>query len=308
MAIDGDHERHGEPFDTIRSNSPLERERVTLEIGKLPKLLLIDSNELLRHEEPDPDISEKIMKEIKSSGILKDPLIVTPDHGAASHIILDGVNRHEALRRLDARFVLIQETDIENDGIILSTWNHAVEDLDMKTAVDDLATRLTVKSFTGRFTEAGDFVPPGGEDIAGCIVLPDGTCYGIHAPGGPRRRLDAVTTITDRIGWTAKRDRVSYTNMNDLKKHYPEFSALICYGQFSKTDIMQLSIEDIRFPCGITRFSVPKRVLSFNLPLSLLQGGGTLEEKSILLQLYVLDKIRNRKIKFYEEPTFYFDD
>jgi hypothetical protein len=64
----------------------------------------------------------------------------------------------------------------------------------------------------------------------------------------------------------------------------------------------------VHFPHGITRFSVPKRALSFNLPLSLLQGEGTHEEKHILLQLHMLDKIRNRRIKFYEEPTFYFDD
>ena len=308
MADDKDHKRHGEPFDTIRSNSPLERERIALEIGKLPRLVLIGSDELLRHEEPDQDISEKLMKEIEGSGILKNPLIATPHHGTVSHILLDGVNRHEALRRLGTRFVLIQEVDIDSDGIVLSTWNHAVEDLDMKTAVDDLATRLEVKPFTGRFTESGDFVPPGGEDIAAYIVLPDGDCYGVHAPGGPRNRLESVTTITDRIGWTKKRDRVSYTNMNDLKKHYPELTALICYGQFSKMDIVQLSTDGVRFPCGITRFSVPKRALSFNLPLSLLRGAGTLEEKQILLQLYVLDKIRSRKIKFYEEPTFNFDD
>ncbi|HUV35780.1 MAG TPA: hypothetical protein VMX58_02445 [Patescibacteria group bacterium] len=308
MAVGGEHERHGEPFDTIRSSSPLERERVALEIGKLPKLVLIDTDGLLRHEEPDPDISDELSKQIGESGILKNPLIATSDHGAASHILLDGVNRHEALRRLEARFTLIQEVDIDSDGIVLSTWNHAVEDLDMKTAVDDLTARLTMRPFSGRFTESGDFIPPGDEEIAGCIVLPDGSCYGIHAPGGPRQRLEAVTAIADRIGWTSKRDRVSYTNMNDLKKHYPGFSALVCFGQFSKTDIMQLSIEGVRFPCSITRFCVPKRVLSFNLPLSLLQGEGTLEEKRILLQLHVLDKIRNRKIKFYEEPTFYFDD
>lgn len=308
MAVDGNHERHGEPFDTIRSHSPLERERIALEIGKLPKLVLIDFDALRRLEEPDPDISEAISKQIEESGILKNPLIASPLHGAVSHILLDGVNRHEALRQFNARFVLIQEVDIDNDGIVLSTWNHAIENLDMKTAIADLATRLTVKPFSGQFTESGDFVPPGGEDIAAHIVLPDGSCYSIHAPGGSRNRLDAITRITDRISWTKKRDRVSYTNMNDLKKHYPELSALVCYGQFSKTDILQLSIEGVRFPYGITRFSVPKRALSFNLPLSLLQGSGTLEEKHILLQLYVLDKIRNRKIKFYEEPTFNFDD
>jgi hypothetical protein len=301
-------ERHGEPFDTIRMSSPLMRERTALEIGKLPKLMIVGIGALLPHEEPDADIAEEIRRQIEASGVLKNPLIATPDHGAVSHSLLDGVNRFEALRRLGAGFVLIQEVDITSDGVVISAWNHAVEELDVKTAIDDLSARCTVTPFSGEFTPGGDFIPPAEARYAACIVLPDGSCYGLEAEDSLRRRLEVVREVVRRVSWTKKRDRVSYTNMNDLKKHYPGFSALVCYGAFSKRDVLQLAIEGVRFPSGITRFSVRKRALSFNCPLSLLRGEGTREDKHILLQLHMLDKIRNHRIKFYEEPTFSFDD
>jgi hypothetical protein len=104
------------------------------------------------------------------------------------------------------------------------------------------------------------------------------------------------------------RDRVSYTNMSDLAKHYRDFSALVCYKAFTKDEVLTLSLEGRKFPSGVTRFSIPKRALYFDLPLSFLEGEGSAETKQAELDEIIRGKIRDKKIRFYVEPTFIFDD
>jgi hypothetical protein len=282
--------------------------RLSLEIGKLPKITLVEADRLLLHEEPDRRRLESIRTRIGADGAIRHPLVAARDHGAASHILLDGVNRYMALRSLGCRLVPVQEVDFDDEGLTLSTWHHAVEDLEAEMIIADSPVPVSAVPFEGEFTPAGDFLPRYGDGCFCCIVAPGGRGFAVSAHGSMLSRLETIRHVVRRIGSAGTMDRVSYTNMLDLAKNYPRFSALVCYREFSKRDVLELAIAGVRFPGGVTRFGVPKRTLSFGVPLSLLQNGGSLEEKEAALQRMITDKIRERKIRIYEEPTFYFDD
>ncbi len=283
-------------------------EQLALEVGKLPKLMLIESKELLLHEEADARRSERIRARIASDGIVRHPLIAARDHGSVSHMLLDGVNRCQALRSLGCTYLPIQEVDLHDRSLGLSTWHHEVEGLVPDQVVEVLSSSMRVVAFEGTFTPAGDFLPHFEPDWGACIVLPDRRCMAIVVDGSTQQRVEAIRRMVRRVSPAGAMDRVSYTNIDDLARNYPDFSALVCYREFSKEDVFQMAVRGVLFPSGVTRFSVPKRALSFGFPLSLLRGEASLEERQEMLRRMIVDKIQSRKIRFYQEPTFHFDD
>jgi hypothetical protein len=282
--------------------------RANLKVGKLPSLRVVPIDALLMHEQPDQDRWRPIRARIESEGLLKHPPIAARDHGSATHILLDGVNRVEAVRSLGARWLMIQEVDLEDDGLVLSTWHHVVEG----PAADDLINRIGrtagVSSVKAEFTPDGDFEPTFDDDTACLVVCRDRAAYAVSAPADPAERLDIVSGVVDIVHKASSRDRVSYTNLADLEKHYSGFTALVCYKAFAKRDVLELSLSGRRFPSGVTRFSVPKRALYFDLPLAFLRGGDSVEAKQRDLDELIGQRIRAKKIRFYVEPTFIFDD
>ncbi|MCX5752208.1 MAG: hypothetical protein NTW97_01040 [Candidatus Krumholzibacteria bacterium] len=283
-------------------------EHLALEVGKLPKLMLIGVDALLLHEEADNRRGAAIRARIEADGFIRHPLMAAKDHGEVSHLLLDGVNRYEALRKLGCRFVPIQEVNLDDKALGLSTWHHELEGLAPEDVVNILSSSMRVVAFEGGFTQAGDFIPHYEKDWGCVVVLPDRRCLAVIVDGTTQQRVEAIRRIARHLSPTGAMDRVSYTNLNDLVANYPRFSALICYPPFSKSDVLHMAVEKVLFPSGVTRFSVPKRMLSFGIPLPLLRSEGSLEEARGALHEMIVDKIRKRRIRFYEEPTFHFDD
>jgi hypothetical protein len=286
----------------------LSLERLGLEIGKLPTLKVIPVGALLLHEEPDPRRLERLKVRIEATGVVRNPLIAAKDHGAASHILLDGVNRLEALKTLGARYVLVQEVDFDDEHLVLSVWHHAVEGLDVSAMFHELASQGAIRDSTLEFTEHGDLIPRFSGDHVCCIVLPERAGWVVMGGGSAESNLEVLRRVVGLTERAANRDRVSYTNMDDLCVNYHSLSALLCYKAFSKDDLLRLTLEGKHFPSGVTRFSVPKRALEFKVSLSFLREAASPEAKQAELQRMILDKIRGQRIRFYEEPTFYFDD
>lgn len=282
--------------------------RPNLEVGKLPRLKVIPTGSLLLHEEPDEQRWRPLRSRIETDGLLKHPPIAARDHGSAKHILLDGVNRVEALRDLGASWLLIQEVDLEDDSLVLSTWHHVIEGLEVDTALKRIGARTGVSRIEGRFTPDGDFEPVF-DDAAECLIVKaDRSTYAVETASSPEGRLEVVGEVAGLVHSAPNRDRVSYTNVGDLVRHYSDFAALVCYRAFTKREVLDLSLKGLKFPSGVTRFSVPKRALYFDLPFAFLQGGGSAEAKQVELDEMIRKRIRKKRIRFYAEPTFIFDD
>jgi hypothetical protein len=118
-------------------------------------------------------------------------------------------------------------------------------------------------------------------------------------------QLHTLTKVYHRFAYF---DRVSYTNMEDLDRNYRTLSALLTFRPFSLEDLQELTHWDRRVPSGVTRVLLPKRALRFNLQLEMLRAGLSLEEKETWLQQTILEKVGDKCIRFYREPTFFFDE
>ena len=66
--------------------------------------------------------------------------------------------------------------------------------------------------------------------------------------------------------------------------------------------------QNVLLPSGVTRVLLPKRALRFNMRLDILRSRLSTEEKNLLLDETIQQKIADKRIRFYRESTFSFDE
>ena len=118
-------------------------------------------------------------------------------------------------------------------------------------------------------------------------------------------QLHSLTKVYHRFAFF---DRVSYASLQDLIRNYRNFTALLIFRPFTLEDLQELTHWDRRVPSGVTRVLLPKRALRFNIQLEMLRAGLSVEEKEAWLQQTILEKVGDKSIRFYREPTFFFDE
>ncbi|MDZ7374457.1 MAG: hypothetical protein ONB23_10865 [candidate division KSB1 bacterium] len=272
-----------------------------LKIGELPRLQIIDIEQIVFHEEPDIERVARLVEKLGADGVLKNPPVVARYGDSARCILLDGANRVTALRKLDFQHVLVQEIDLEDPGLILATWHHAIEHL----------TRETLLGFAAAVS---------GVRLADTDVVADDPGYLCRlrfadqsevALVGSSDLFEKVSQLKSFVGSYHRfeyMDRVSYTNLEHLKRNYRGFSALVSFPRFRREDLLAITRAGLLLPSGVTRVLLPKRALRFNLHLDILRAKLSVEEKNLWLRDTIQQKIQDKCIRFYREPTFFFDE
>jgi ParB-like chromosome segregation protein Spo0J len=79
---------------------------------------LMNIHELKEHEETDPKHLERLLKEIKSDGILKRPIAVDKNTG----VVLDGAHRLKVLKIMGYSLIPVIIIDYKSPSIIVKSW------------------------------------------------------------------------------------------------------------------------------------------------------------------------------------------
>lgn len=271
-----------------------------LKIGELPELHMADLDDVVLHEDPDMERVARLVERFSAEGVLKNPPVVGRSPGRR-RIVLDGANRITALRKMGYSHVLVQELDLSDPGLSLGTWHHAIERLGIDELVDHAS------SVAGARLEETDQSPDVEPGLAR-FHFRDGRVVTIQGAEDLEHRVAQLHQLTRVYHRFAHFDRVSYTDLDDLTRHYRDFTALLVFRPFTLNDLQQLTQQDRRVPSGVTRILLPKRALRFNLQLEMLRAGLSAEEKEEWLQQAILEKVAGKAIRFYREPTFFFDE
>lgn len=271
-----------------------------LKIGELPELHMVSLDDVVLHEDPDMERVARLVDRFSAEGILKNPPVVGRSPGRR-RIVLDGANRITALRKMGYLHVLVQELDLSDPGLSLDTWHHAIEHLGAQELLDNAGSVAGT-----RLEETAQ--PPETEPGLARFHFRDGRVVTVHGADDLERRVAQLHQLTRVYHRFAHFDRVSYTDLNDLTRHYPDFTALLVFRPFTLDDLQQLTQRDGRVPSGVTRILLPKRALRFNLQLEMLRAGLSVEQKEEWLQQTILEKVAGKAIRFYREPTFFFDE
>ena len=272
-----------------------------LKVGELPELHMVPLDEIVLHEDPDMERVARLVDRFSADGVLKNPPVVgrSPGH---RHIVLDGANRVTALRKLRYSHALVQELDLFDPGLQLESWHHAIEHVTADQLLSHAAAVEGVRQVEGEDPHISH------PTVLARYRFPDRpsvTLIGAEELLERVRQLHGITRVYHRF---SSFDRVSYSGMDHLVRNYRGFTGLISFRRFSLGDLQTVTDRDERVPSGITRILLPKRALRFNLQLEILRAELSLEEKEAWLQQTIREKVAEKAIRFYREPTFFFDE
>ncbi len=273
-----------------------------LKIGELPDLSIVPVDEVVFHEEPDMERVADLVERFGADGVLKNPPVVACWGGFQRRILLDGANRVTALRTLDFPHVLVQLIAYDEPGLAIDRWHHAVEHLSTDQLLDH------ARCMAGVRVRAVPECPPPVDGNLCCLTLPDGKRVVLDGAQNLFDKVEKLREFTKIYHRKTYMDRVSYTNLTHLRQNYKNFTALVSFPPFAKQDLAELTDAGMLLPSGVTRVLLPKRALRFNLQLDVLRSRLSTEEKNLWLQESIQQKISEKCIRFYREPTFFFDE
>ncbi len=272
--------------------------------GGFPDLRIIPVADLLLHEKVDLERVTRLIDRLSADGILKNPPIVGSLSGSDRFLLLDGANRVSAIQNLDIPHLIVQVEPFENPKLEVRHWNHVVRDIEARELLRKAREIPGVSVREGRSGESVE-----GEGFLASVSTGEEESLQLYDRGGLAARVEHLHALVDvYYRGDARMDRVNHADVAALKQHHPHFGALVSFPDFAKSDVRGVAEGGHLLPSGVTRILVPRRVLGFNLRLPLLKSNLPLEEKRRWLVEEMRHKVAEHKVRYYQEPTFVFDD
>lgn len=266
----------------------------------LPDLAFVPAEDVLLHEECDPDRVARLRDRLRSEGILKNPPVAAPVGGRV--VVLDGANRTEALRALGAPTILLQRVDYTDPSVELGTWRHLITD-PVPDAEERIRRGLPMEPLPPE--EAAEAARRG-RILA--FVWVHGRCFAL--PRGTTLTEDAarLRALVSAYKGTVRIYRVLEEDPVDLARAYGRVGMLVVFCDFTKAEILTIARDGAKLPTGITRHVIPGRALRVNVPLGRMLGGESPGALNTWLEGWVRAKLLNHEVRYYAEPTFLFDE
>ncbi|WP_433392185.1 ParB N-terminal domain-containing protein [Micromonospora sp. KLBMP9576] len=242
----------------------------------LRRLLPVPLSDLVLHEDVEPARLRDVVAGLRSAGVQRNPILVTPFGGR--WLVIDGAHRTSALRHLGATHALVQS--FAPREYQLDAWHHLL---------DGTLSGVLRGGTTSRCPACG-----GGA----------GTCLATVLTGGAVRHLWCPTTevtAAARLMAGLVRRYAHGAGLRRVPARDPGGGVgkvRVAWRPWSVDRLRQVVSAGSVLPTGVTRFIVPGRVLNVGLPLSLLTAPGPDGAEGIGAHL------TRRRYRYYAEPVF----
>lgn len=278
------------------------------DIREIPSLEILPIDKLVLHEYHDSQRTPKLASAIESSGMLRNPPIVVPfEDGSGRYMVVDGANRATSVKSLGIPHIVTQIVKADYPGLSLFSWNHVIwgitpgELLNRLMSISDLVLKPTDCERAARTLM----------DIhsIAVICLPKELAYDLRTPRLLfAHHVELLNSVVRCYQEDACLDRTQARDIESLEPFYPELSGLLVFPPFRVEQLLQVVESGQLMPPGSTRFTISPRVLHLNYPLRKLASDKSLEEKNHDLKLQLQEWLSMKKVRFYEESTFLFDE
>jgi len=278
-------------------------------LDAIPNMQIVPLDKCVVHELHDDQRTSPLIEKLNESGILKNPPILTPFlDNSGRFMVLDGANRTTALLKMGYPHVVAQVIEADSPGLEMQTWNHVIWGMSTEKFVHDI---FSIPNLDVYYIEDQEDAlrQLWNHKILIYIQTPDlkvlvGTADNQDVLG----RLEILHNVMDTYKNEALLDRTRVRNIGSLLDLYENLTALLVYPLFKVEEVLQLCGDGHLFPAGVTRFIVAPRALRINYPLNELSADKPVEEKNAALKSWIQEKVANKGLRFYSEPTVLFDE
>ncbi len=267
-------------------------------------LRIVNGDSVLLHEGQDPLVVERLAQRLREDRILRNPPIVSENDGR--FVILDGATRTGALKTLGVRDTLVQIVDYSASHIRLDSWHHLIQRMAPSDLFDRLAELENVSVERVDLKQAEN-------DLAlhRCLcylILRNGATYVVRGAEELELSVEQLNRIVGLYRGKTDVFRAVTTDLSILLREYPDLSVIVVFPRFTPFQVSRLALNGAKLPMGITRHLIGGRAIGVNIPLERLASDEPLENKNAWLEKWLMDKIHERKVRFYQEPVFVFDE
>jgi hypothetical protein len=141
------------------------------------------------------------------------------------------------------------------------------------------------------------------------VLLADGRLYTASASTFELiPRVAILNTLVSSYARRARIDRTLHYAIEPLAGLYSDLSGLVLLPPFKIGDVLCLAGSGHLMPAGSTRFTIPARALHLNFPLEILTADWPLDEKNAYLKAWMQERLAQKRVRYYAEPTFLFDE
>ena len=275
------------------------------QLPELPEMQIVDTSSMRPHEGIDEGRSQRLIRALQTQGFLKNPPAVLRIEGKKErYVVLDGANRTTAVRKMGFPHMLVQ---IANEGVEVRSWNHILSGGNLRPMLEKVKRIPGLElSETDEFRAAAALAR---EESLAYLVLSDGETWQLTVDsGGISEKLSYLAEFVGLYVGHFRRERTTTSNLNGLSNLYPDMNCLIVYPQFSVNDVIEVASSGQLFPSGLTRFLISPRALRVNFPLAMLADRSPVEEKRQALREWIQQRVEQRRVPYYAESTFVFDE
>ncbi|MDJ0273813.1 MAG: hypothetical protein NYU90_01235 [Aigarchaeota archaeon] len=266
-------------------------------------LEFVDIDRLIPHEEVIRGLLESVISELRSTGLLLHPVIVSREHG----IVLDGNHRVEALRRMGARRVLAYSVDYMSNEVEVKRWFRTVRrDFDLSDFLSRISRDLEAEVAPVDPERAMDGMALDGRAFAS-VMDSTGSAYLLRS-GSPvstyqaYRMMAFIDRLLEPYGLVHQREEEA---LDGLRRG--EWRAVVASRPIGKQDVICSALEGLRFPPKSSRHVVKGRVLFAMVPLKVLLSEDDSTAEAFLERLKGLRTVKlpagSTVDRFYEEEV-----
>lgn len=280
-----------------------------------PHLQMVPVDAVLPHEEHDAQRSAPLIERIREAQVWLNPPIVTPIENDGEqaletqrYALLDGANRHHCIQAMGFPHILVQVVDYESEHVELDTWNHVLSNVEMDHVLPE------VYKIEGLHVEHSDPLTAQAalarrECIAYIRVLPDWVLMLIADKTDVRNRNASLRALVNTYKRIARLDRINHDSPRLITAAYPDAKAVVIFPQYAPAEIIVAARDKVYLPPGISRHVIHGRAMRLHYPLSELSDTDkSLEAKNEALQQWVQGQFAKRRVRYYQEAMYIFDD
>lgn len=272
----------------------------------IPDLRIVAIDRLLPHETHDESRLAPLMRRLPEDGILMNPPIVT-EVSDNHFVILDGANRIAALEGLQYEHALVQVIPYAPPVVELRTWYHVVSGVGASTLLQRFSAIPQLAQIEADLSQARALLAE--RAILVYLVTAE---HGIFTLAASHLDLRARTRLLAEIVQVylhdGRLDRANTDDIEEIRAMYPDMSLAVVFPHYTSAEIIELALEGVSLPPGISRHLVNGRALRLNYPLARLKSPRSLAEKNAELTGWVQQRFAQRGVRFYAESTYMFDE
>ena len=262
-----------------------------------PELRIVNVDDVQPHETGDIQRTQPLMTRLREAALFTNPPVVAAIAGGG-YVLMDGSNRHMAMKRLGFAHILVQIADYEAEHVELGVWQHVVADWDARQFMGALEGVEAIELRAGWDSSA-----------VAQALLREGPVHSIHARADSlAERNAALRQVVEAYHSSAPLFRSPLTNAARIWSLFPSGVALVMFRGYEPADIIAAAVDGALMPPGVTRHIIHGRALNLNYPMARLRAELPLAEKNQQLQDWLRQRFRQRGVRFYAEATYHFDE